>query len=74
LHVDTDAQSTSNADYGTDYTVARESLTDGIDVFTDVSTAAVTCRMPMTAVSSIGLLIVRILASVKQAPQNLRVS
>jgi hypothetical protein len=30
--------------------------------------------MPMTAVSSIGLLIVRILASVKQAPQNLRVS
>jgi len=72
--VDTDAQSTSNADYGTDYTVARESLTDGIDVFTDVSTAAFTCRMlMMTAVSS--LLIVRsILASVIASARNLRVS
>ena len=51
--VDTDAQWTSNADHGTGYTVARESLTDGIDVFTDVSTAAFTCRMlMMTAVSS----------------------
>ncbi len=38
--------------------------TDGIDVFTDVSTAAVTCRMLMTAVSSNGLLIVHIHASV----------
>jgi hypothetical protein len=69
-----DAQSTSSSEYGTDYTVARESQTDGIDVFTDVSTAAVKCRMLMTAVSSIGLLIRRILASVKQAPRNLRVS
>ncbi len=72
--VDTDAQWTSNADHGTGYTVARESLTDGIDVFTDVSTAAFTCRMlMMTAVSS--LLIVRsILASVIASARNLRVS
>jgi hypothetical protein len=74
LLVDTDAQWTSNADHGTGYTVARESLTDGIDVFTDVSTAAFTCRMlMMTAVSS--LLIVRsILASVIASARNLRVS
>ncbi len=72
--VDTDAQWTSNADHGTGYTIARESLTDGIDVFTDVSTAAFTCRMlMMTAVSS--LLIVRsILASVIASARNLRVS